>query len=207
MLKHTLAHRALVAGALALGLSFGSTAAHAGNATLSGELTYNTDVVEIDFTLAAAGAVTLWTDSWLAGLNFDPSLSLFDAGLGLLATGDDSADPAQLLPGQGGYDSQIRFASLAAGLYHLTLTASGNDPLGASLLDGFSLEGSTPIRIADWNQPSYDINSNDQKGPFWRVHLDGIDAVSPVPEPSEAMLMLAGLAAIGSLARRRGRPR
>ena len=207
MLKNTPVLRAIAAAALSLGLSLGFTAARAGNATYSGELTYNTDVVEIDFTLSAAGAVTLWTDSWLAGLNFDPSLSLFDAGLALLATGDDTSDPAQLLPGQGGYDSQIRFGSLAAGLYHLTLTASGNDPLGTSLLDGFSLEGSTPIRIADWNQPSYDINSNDQKGPFWRVHLDGIDAVSPVPEPSEAMLMLAGLAAIGGIARRRARPR
>ena len=199
-MKLNLIFRALAVVVLASGLANG---AYAADTIESGQLTYNTDVVEIDFTLTSAGAVTLWTDSWMAGLNFDPSLSLFDAGLALLATGDDTSDPALLLPGQGGYDSQIRFASLAAGLYHLTLTASGNDPLGTTLGDGFSLVGTTPILISEWNQPSYDINANDQKGPLWRIHLDGITAVSPVPEPSEIALMLGGLALVGGVARRR----
>ena len=177
--------------------------ARAADIPVTGNLVYNTDVVQIDFTLSSTADVTLWTDSWLAGLNFDPSLSLFDASLALLETGDDTADPALLLPGQGGYDSQIHISSLAAGAYHLTLTASGNDPLGTTLGDGFSLVGTTPIPISEWNQPSYDINANDQKGSFWRVHLDGIDSVAAVPEPSEMALMLAGLAAVTWVARRR----
>jgi hypothetical protein len=196
--------RSLACSLLAGGLAAGS---HAADVVVSGHLTYNTDVVRIDFTLASTSDVTLWTDSWLAGLNFDPSLTLFDAGFARIVPGDDTSDPAALLPGQGGYDSQIRLASLAPGVYHLTLTASGNDPLGPTLADGFSLVGTTPIPIVEWNQPSYDINANDQKGTFWRVHLDNVGAVTAVPEPSEIALMLAGLVAIGGVTRRRARQR
>ena len=190
---------------LACALLAGSVAAtaRAADVVVSGNLVYNTDVVQIDFTLAVPSDVTLWTDSWLDGLNFDPSLTLFDAGLMLLVNGDDTGDPAALLPGQGGYDSQIRLPALAAGQYHLTLTASGNDPVGPTLGAGFSLAGTTPILISEWNQPSYDLNANDQKGTFWRVRLDNVTSVSAVPEPSEIALLLAGLAAIGGYARRR----
>lgn len=195
--------RALRLLALAFGVAQAGQAAHAADLTVAGNLVYNTDVVRIDFTVAAPGAVTLWTDSWQAGVNFDPELALFDASFALLVVGDDTADPAQLLPGQGGYDSQIRFASLAAGQYHLALTASGNDPLGPTFAAGFSLAGSTPIPIPLWNQPSYDINHDDQKGTAWRVHLDGVASVSAVPEPHSEALMAAGLAALFLLARRR----
>ena len=190
-------------GLAAAVLASATFAVAAANVTTSGNLLYNTDVVRIDFTIAAPGAVTLWTDSWLAGLNFDPTLALFDAGFALVTVGDDTSDPAALLPGQGGYDSQIHFDSLLAGTYHLALSASGNDALGPNFSDGFSLMGTTPILISAWNQPSYDVNANDQKGTLWRVHLDGVGTVAAVPEPSELALMLAGLGTFGVVARRR----
>lgn len=189
--------RSLAAVALALA----ALGAQAADFTISGNLGYNTDVVQIDFTLASASTVTLWTDSWAAGLNFDPTLSVFDASSQLLVTGDDTTDPAALLPGQGGYDSQITLA-LASGHYLLSLSASGNDPLGSSFGDGFSLTGTTPIKIADWNQPSYDINKNDQKGSFWRVHLDGVATIAAVPEPSKWAMLLAGLSGVVVVSRR-----
>lgn len=198
MTKH-LFQRSLVAVALA-GVAFVSQAA---NVARIGNLVYNTDVVRIDFSVGVPSAVTLWTDSWQAGLNFDPTLALFDAGFSLVTIGDDTADPAALLPGQGGFDSQIHFHALAPGDYHLALSASGNDALGPFLSSGFSLTGTTPILISDWNQPSYDINANDQKGSFWQVHLDGVGSVvAPVPEPSEIVLMLTGLVFMGGALRR-----
>ncbi len=184
--------RGIAVLALSSGLAMG---AHAGDFTTTGNLVFNTDVVQYDFRLLAAGEVTLWTDSWRAGLNFDPTLAFFVAGH-LTTIGDfsdDTTDPAALLPGQGGYDSQIHFTSLAAGTYRLALTASGNDAIGPSLSDGFSLVGTTPIPIGEWNQPSYDPNKNDQKGSFWELHFNGVDSVSPVPEPGSVSLLLAGL--------------
>lgn len=188
-----------------IGLALGAAhAAQAANFIVAGDLVYNTDVVRIDFTLAAPGSVTLWTDSWKAGVNFDPELSLFDGGFVLVSVGDDTPDPAQLLPGQGGYDSTLRIASLAAGSYHLALTASGNDPLGPTFAAGFSLGGTTPIPIPLWNQPSYDVNHNDQKGTAWNVHLDGVTTVSAVPEPAHGLLFVAGLAGVFACRRSRG---
>jgi hypothetical protein len=186
---------ALVSLALA---AFGANAA---DATFAGQLVYDTDVIRFDFTLASAGSVSFWTDSWQAGVNFDPTLSMFDAAGHLLVTGDDTPDPAVLHPGQGGYDSEID-ATLAAGHYILTLSASGNDPLGLTLADGFSMAGTPPILISEWNQPSYDINKNDQKGGLWELRLSGIDRASVVPEPAQVLTMLAGLALLAVRRRR-----
>ena len=183
-------------------LAGAAVCAHAAPVAISGTLTYDTDVVLISFSLAAAAPVSIWTDSWSAGLDFDPTISVFDAASTLVATGDDTADPALLHAGQGGYDGELDFASLAAGTYTLSLSASGNDPVGPSLADGFSLAGTTPIAIANWNQPSYDLNKNDQKGGFWRVNIDGattVAAVPAVPEPSTWVSMVVGLLAAAAM--------
>ncbi len=193
MLQFKLKH---VAAAFSLALA--ALGAEAAGATFAGQLVYDTDVVRIDFTLANAASVDFWTDSWQAGLNFDPTLSMFDASGNLIATGDDTPDFAVLHPGQGGYDSGIA-ATLGAGRYILTLSASGNDPSGLTLADGFSLAGSQPILISEWNQPSYDINKNDQKGGFWELRLSGIDSASAVPEPAQVLTMLGGLVLLAGL--------
>ena len=196
----------ILRGAAACALAGAFAVAHAVDVTVSGNLLFNSDVVQIDFSVASPGEITLYTDSWQAGLNFDPTLALFDAGFNLVTIGDDTADPAALLPGQGGFDSQIRLTA-APGAYHLALSASGNDAVGPTFADGFSLGGTMPTLISEWNQPSYDINANDQKGGFWQVRLNGVASVAPVPEPGEWALMLAGFAAIGAVLRRRGGPR
>ncbi len=193
--------------AAALVLAGAAALAHAVPVARSGTFVFNTDVVRVAFSLAAAAPVSIWTDSWQAGLNVDPTLSVFDAASSrLVATGDDTPDPARLHAGQGGYDGSLDFASLAAGSYLLTLSASGNDPVGPLLSNGFSLQGTTPIPVADWNQPSYDVNKSDQKGGFWRVQIDGattVAAVPAVPEPSTWASMLGGLIAAAVLVGRR----
>jgi hypothetical protein len=190
--------------AAVLSLALAALGAQASDATFAGQLRYDTDVVRIDFTLANASSVDFWTDSWQAGLNFDPTLSMFDASGHLIATGDDTPDFGALHPGQGGYDSGIA-ATLGAGHYTLTLSASGNDALGPTLADGFSLAGTPPILVSEWNQPSYDINKNDQKGGFWELRLSGIDSASVVPEPAQVLTMLGGLALFAMGLKRKSR--
>lgn len=195
-LKHVAA-----AAALALAVS----GAQAADASFTGQLVHDTDLVRIDFTLAQAANVDFWTDSWQAGLNFDPTLSMFDTAGNLIATGDDTPDVSQLHAGQGGYDSHIAQA-LGAGHYSLVLSASGNDPLGPTLAEGFSLAGTPPILLSEWNQPSYDINKNDQKGGFWELRLSGTTSATAVPEPAPLLMMLAGFVLAASRMKRKRRP-
>ena len=198
---HTnLLQRAAATLALAGAAALSAHGAQAADLSFSGTLIYNTDVVLIEFSLATAAAVTLWTTSWMAGLNFDPTLALFARNGSLLLVGDDTSDPAALLPGQGGYDSQIALPALAAGSYRLTLSASGNDVVGPTLADGFSLAGTVPVLLADWAQPSHDINANDQKGGTWQMHLTGVDQAAVVPEPGQWALLLLGLVGMAGLA-------
>lgn len=197
--------RGVVALTLAVTSAALSTCAHAANFEFSGQLVYNNDRVQVDFILATPADVRLWTDSWQSGLNFDPQIALFGGSGQLLAQNNDDDSVAT---GQGYFDAGLALTlatggPLAAGHYRLTLTASANDPVGPALANGFTLDGQPPVLISAWNQPGYDINTNDQKGGLWRLHLAGVDQAAVVPEPASVALMLAGLLAVGWRARRR----
>lgn len=172
--------------------------------TLSGNVGFHNDVVNVDLFLATDRAdVRLWTDSYLSGLNFDPTLALWlkaGADYSLLQQVDD--DDA-VGPGQGFFDAGIVLPKLQAGQYRVTLVASSNDANGPLLSNGFAYDAQTPIAIDQWNQPGYDLNANDQKGSFWRLHLDNVDQASVVPEPAPAALLALGLGAL--MLRLRGR--
>ena len=189
-MKHTLI---LLAAALSLG-------AHAADLTFSGQAVNHNDKIVIDFQVAAGSQVNLWTDSWQSGLNFDPQLFL--ASGGAIVTADN--DSGSLVnAGAGYYDAGLQFTAAAAGSYRLVLNASSNDARGTTLAQGFVYDGDTTIKLADWNQPGYDINANDQKGGFWRLHLSGVEQAAAVPEPAGWMLMLPGLLALSLIGRRR----
>ena len=189
--------------AIATALAFIGLHAQAANFNFEGDIAYNTDVVKVAFTLHSdSSPVRLWTDSWTQGLNFDPTLTLWikeGAGYSLVAANDDDNT---IDPTQGFYDAGLSLAPLTAGQYLVTLGAAPNDANGAQLSQGFALDGSTPTLISQWNQPSYDINANDQKGTFWRLNLSGVDTAATVPEPATAAFILAGLSAM-LLSRRR----
>ena len=171
-----------------------SAPAQAAEFSLSGEARLHNDVVHIDFSVAEdATEVRLWTDSWQAGLNFDPAAALWQvagADFSLLAEVDDDDTVA---PGQGFFDTGMVLPALAAGTYRVTLVAAFNSAQGSLLSQGFSYDDETPILLSEWNQPSYDPNANDQKGGFWRLNLSGVSQAAVVPEPAAWQLMLLGL--------------
>lgn len=178
--------------------------AHAADFTLSGNITNHNDVVRITFDVAAGGSnVTLFTDSWQGGLNFDPAVVLWSktGNDWTRVTENDDADPA--IGNSGYFDAGLALPQPAAGRYMLTLVASSNDANGELLSQGFTYDAEAPIAIGQWNQPTYDPNANDQKGSFWRLQLSGVQNVSAVPEPSTWLLMALGAAALVPAARRR----
>ena len=195
--------RALLGAALAMS----AAATQAADFNFTGNLFYNTDRVNIAFDIASAADVKLWTDSWNGGVNFDPIAALW------VKTGSDYTlvrevdDDSSIAPGQGSFDTGMAFSGLAAGHYLYTVGASFVEPFakGTLLSQGYTQDGTTPVPITQWNQPSYDINANDQKGTFYGIRLSGVDtavAVSAVPEPESFAMLLAGLCVVAGAKRR-----
>lgn len=182
--------------------------APAADFTFSGNVSLNTDIVEITFGVNTdATDVKVWTDSFLSGVNYDPITALWHkvgSDYVLIAENDDDDTVA---PGQTYYDSGFTLASLAAGDYLFTVAAFPNFAFGTLLSEGFEFDhnGTASVPIASWCQPASN-NCTNQKGTFWRVNLSGVDTAQPppaIPEPETYALMLAGLAAVGYFSRRR----
>ena len=186
--------------ALTLAALLAAGAAQAADFTFSGQASFHNDKVVIDFSVAAGQTVTFWTDSWQSGLNFDPQLFVA-AGDALLASDNDGGSLVNAAAGY--FDAGLVFTAPSSASYRLILNASSNDALGSRVSDGFTYDADTPIALADWNQPGYDINKNDQKGGFWRVHLSGVETAAAVPEPAAWAFLLPGLLTLTLAARRR----
>lgn len=203
LINRTFARNALASAML---MAAALSSAQAANFDFAGQAVYNSDVVSISFSLAKDSAdFKAWTDSWQAGLNFDPVLQLWAKAGNDYSLVTEVDDNDQVGAGQGSLDAGIQLAGLSAGQYLLTLSAADNYALGQTLSAGFMLDGSTPIAIADWTQSSANPNFPDQKGGLWSVKLNSVDQAALVPEPASWALMGLGLLGLASLSQRRQR--
>jgi len=168
---------------------------------LDSHIAYHNDVIYHSFIIDRLTDLTAWTDSYgLLGdpqtpRNFDPIVSLWHQGM-LVTFNDD--DPT-IRPGeQGVYDAGFRAYNLMPGTYLFTIAAYDNFAMGTSLGSGFLRDGETPIPLAEWTEPAGVLSP----GSFVRLNWDMCPAV---PEPSTWVMMGAGLALAGVMARRQRR--
>jgi|CXWL01.1.fsa_nt_gi hypothetical protein len=163
--------------------------------SFSGNIVNHNDVVQIAFTLATdVTNVSVWTDSFQDGANFDPITAVwseFGSDWALVGERDDNP---YIAPGQTSFDSGLQFATLNAGNYLFTIAQYSNFAEGTLLSQGFLLDSEVPIALLG--------------GTFYSVHLS--DSIAPpppppppVPEPETYAMLLAGLGLMGFSARRR----
>ena len=176
--------------------------------TFSGAFTHDDDQFRVLFTILNSGNVSVQTWSYAGGTDalgnvvseggFAPVVSLFDADGNLLLFDQGGIAPNACGPRNtetnglclDGYMSEL----LNAGEYQLILTQQDNLPNGPTLLDGFIRDGQ-----GDFTGPSFlgipgsfiDPALNQRSANFY-LTIDSVDSASPTPEPSTAILFIAG---------------
>ena len=171
-------------------LALSSLAAQADVAAFSqsGSFAFDTDVHSFNLDVDSASDLRLWTTSYASG-QADPALAFFDIATGmLLSLSDDVDNPfARIDPTQGALDAGILVTDLAPGRYQVAVSLTTNLPQGSTWAEGYQRR----------SQAGMPISSS------WRVQV-ALTNAAPIPEPTTTALLLAGLAALAWLARRRG---
>jgi len=175
--------------AAAIGLALASLAAQAdmANFSQSGSFAFDSDVHSFNLDIDSASDLRLWTTSYTAG-QLDPVLAFFDLQTGTLLSLSDDVDAPypQLDASQGALDAGIELLDLAPGRYQVAVSLSPNLPAGGAWADGYLLRTSMGLPVSS----------------SWTVQV-ALTNAAPVPEPTTTALLLAGLATVGWLARRR----
>ncbi len=184
----------------ALAFSSAMLAANAAEFHFTGNITSHNDVIRVPFTLTAnATNVSVWTDSYLNGTNFDPFAAVWNVTAGGTLV-DRNDDGPNIAPGQTRLDSGLRIPALSAGNYMFTVGAYPNFNVGVTLGRGFRFDNDIPIPLSQWCQ----VSNQCGLGSAYSLHLSGVDrAINSVPEPETYALMFMGLAFVAAVARRR----
>lgn len=173
-MKRTLALTALVLAFAA------SNLANAASITFTGNLTNQGDADSYSFRVTSTSMVSLWTDSFRNGANFDPNLRIFNSAGNLILSNDDNPF---VVSGQTFWDSGI-VTSLAAGNYTVAISVCCN------LLN-------SPLSALG-------ANTNLTRGSFYRINIAGNSVAPPsaVPIPAAAWLFGSGLLGLAGLRRK-----
>jgi hypothetical protein len=160
--------------------------ANASLLNFTGEISDYDDVIITQFTVDSDQTVSLWTDSFDSGVNFDPITALWSSDGSFIAQNDDNASISPTT--QTYYDSGF-VEDLTAGTYYFTISVYDNfadDSLNI-------LTGSSPFDTGCDGCTS-------GTGLYYSQWLSGVssaDVISSVPEPMSVALLVFGLAGIG----------
>ena len=162
--------------------------------SFSGTFAKDDETRFFNFTIPAAGPVTLRTYSFGGGTNadgtvipsggFDPTLSLFDASGNLIATNQDGGCSVVSAEPKTGFcwDAYIT-VQLPAGAYKVLLTQSDNTANGPTLDDSFVFAGAGNFTSGDDAQPGfYDDSGIQRLGNF------ALDVVGPASTVAQLLI-------------------
>lgn len=188
MTLHPASTFARAAAIASLALASAAAQADVASFSQSGSFAFDSDVHSFNLDIDSLSDLRLWTTSSAAG-QMDPVLAFFDLQTGaLLSLSDDVDAPyAQVDATQGALDAGIELPDLAPGRYQVTVSLSPNLPAGSTWADGYLLDTSMGMPVSS----------------SWTVQV-ALTNAAPIPEPTTTALLLAGLATVGWLARRRG---
>ncbi len=208
-------------------LTFFSISIHskASSITLQGSFTRDDDVQLLDFTVPVSGSVDLRSYGYAGGLTstgqvvssggFDTVLTLFTRN-GTLITDNDDGPGVAVDPSTGmAADARI-MTNLTPGTYTLALTQYDNFANSSTLAGGFNEDGH-PNFTASLAFTSTgpcpgnlfrDISdaAGHCRNADWTVDFINVSKATPVPEPSGALMLGAGIFALGFISIFRKKP-
>ena len=214
--------KVLCLSGLALGGAVSApTSASTTNFSFQGNFTADNVVSLYNFYLSAAGTVTFRSYGFAGGAmlgdgsvvsagGFDSNVAIFDATGVLLAQNDDGnvSDPA---PCNIGTDPATGMAfdfclqqALAAGVYTLAVTQSGNWANGPDFVDGFSAAGDPQFTGAWCTNGQFCDSNGDNRTNHFAFDILGADFAA-TPAPATLALLGPGLFGLRSTRRRYAR--